>query len=180
MDVVPQQPLVPRFRADGLAIKLIGLTLFAAGCAVGSVWAGIVLGQTWGLNPADGGVLLPLGQRIALGIGVASLGLAFLAGMLFYWRYYIIRIEIEDNGRTVLIGRLYPFPQLRLPVEDVTIGSTVRGEYRGFRFPVYSRMAPVDAPWLNVRLRGWRVPMVLDLHGKFLDDAPSKAGAERG
>ena len=94
-------------------------------CAIGGAWWGVDLAQTWGLREADGGVLKPLWQRVTLGAGLALLGVSFLAGMLVYLRFYIIGIDVEDEGQTVVIRRFAPFPVRRFPSAQVRISGTV-------------------------------------------------------
>jgi hypothetical protein len=40
-------------------------------------------------------------------------------------------------------------------------------------------MRRVNAPWLWVRVRGWRWPLVLDLKGRLVETQPAAAGTHR-
>jgi hypothetical protein len=164
--------LPANFRAGTQVRRFVGLTLFAATCAIGASWAGIELGRTWGLAEADGGMLEPLWQRVALGGGVAFLGLSFLAGMLVYWRRYIVSLDVEDGGRTVRIDRLAPLPALRLPVDHVQVDGKVHTGHGGDLEMLFPQVRRVNAPWLWVRVRGWRWPLVLDLRGRQAEAGP--------
>jgi hypothetical protein len=177
----------PTYRAGTQVRKIVGLTVFAVACAAGAAWWGLDLGQSWGLAEADGGVLKPLWQRMVLGSVLTILGLSFPAGMFTYWSRYIVRLDLEDGGRTLRIGRLAPFPSLRLPVEQVKIGDQVQTGHGGEFSLASARMSSVQAPWLWVEIRGWRWPLVLDLRGTFgerggsapKDRSPLRAGRVR-
>jgi hypothetical protein len=173
----PPAAVAPRlhFRAGPQARKVVALTLFAAACALGAAWWGLDLGRTYGLAEADGGVLRPLWQRAALGGCLALLGLAFLAGMLVYWRFYVVRLDVEDGGRLLRIGRLPPFPTLLVPCDQVKVGDAVHGRGGGLSL-LYSRLSSVNAPWRTIRLPGWRWPLILDLHGRLDDGSDAASG----
>ena len=162
-------PSRARYRAGFQVAKLVGLAALSAACAVGALGYGIELGQTWGLREADGGVLKPFAERLAVGGLVAALGVAFFAAMVVYLRFYVVRIDLEDGGRTVRIGRLPPFSTLRLPAGRVRLGTKVhRGEGGVFALAA-PRFRRVKAPWLSLHVEGWRWPLLLDLQGKWED-----------
>lgn len=156
-----------QYRAGFQGTKVVGLTLLALACAVGGAWWGLDIAQTWGLREADGGVLKPLWERVALGGGLALLGVVFFAGMLVYLRFYIIGIDVEDEGQTVVIRRCVPFPVRRLPSAHVRISGAVHtGEIE--LVTIFSPQARgVRAPWVSVHIRGWKWPLLLDLQGRF-------------
>jgi hypothetical protein len=133
-------------------------------CAVGSSWAGVYLAQNYGLEPADGGVLQPLPVRLIMGGTVASLGLSFLGGMLVYARCYVVQIQqvAED---TVQIGLLWPGLEVRVQKADLAGTASHAGVTEG--------RIPVNAPWLALRLRGRRLPLIVDEQGDWLADVPN-------
>jgi hypothetical protein len=175
---LPAHDPPPGYRAGFQATKLIGLTAFSAACAAGAGWWGVDIARTWGMAEADGGVLRPLWQRAALGLGVGLLGMAFLAAMLVFWRFYIVALQVDGDGRTLRIRRLPPLPELRLDVADVKIEGQRHTGQASELGPMFWRMRLVHAPWLSVRVRGRRWPMVLDLQGR-LTGAP-KVAPRRG
>jgi hypothetical protein len=171
--MAPANPLPARarYRAGLQAWKLVALVALSAACAGGAVAAGLDLGRTWGLREADGGVLRPLAHRLALGGGVAALGVAFLTGMVVYLRFYVLRVDVLDGGRTVRIGRLFPFPALLVPAGRVRLGAKVhRGGQGGALAVVIPALGRVRAPWLSLRVEGLRWPLLLDLKGRWEEE----------
>lgn len=164
-------PSRARYRAGFQAAKVVAITALSGACAVAALRYGLDLGQTWGLREADGGVLKPFVQRVALGGSVAALGVSFFAGMVAYLRFYVLRMDLEDGGGTVRIGRLPPFSTLRLPAGQVRLGAKVHRGKGGALGAVFPGMARVRAPWLSLHVEGWRWPLLLDLKGRW-EDAP--------
>lgn len=155
---------MPIYTAHKQIIKVRGLTWLSFVCAIGAVWAGIHLAQTYGLAPGDGGVLRPLAVRLAWGIGVAVLGLLFAAGMIVYNRQYIARMELLTDGRTVAISTIRPWGvhTFQVQASDIDAGRFHRGQWS-------AEGLTVDAPWVAVHIKGHRLAYILDLQGQFLD-----------
>jgi hypothetical protein len=105
-------------------------------------------------------VLKPLATRLLVGLGFGGSGLAIIAGILLYLQCYVFRIERdEDTGefRVALAG-------LRLTIRAEEV---VRA---GFNDGVsHAGSISVNAPWYSLRLRGRRLPLIIDLQGDFLD-----------
>jgi hypothetical protein len=133
-------------------------------CAVGSSWAGVYLAQTYGLQPADGGVLHPLAVRLAMGATVASLGLGFLAGMLVYARCYVVQITAAGDG-AVRIRLLWPGLQLQVTAADLVSRQAHAGRSQG--------RISVNAPWLALHPRDRHLPLIVDEQGQWLAAAPA-------
>jgi hypothetical protein len=164
-----------RYRAGFQATKVLAVTAFSALCAVGAVWWGVDIGRTWGLADADGGVLKPLWQRAAFGGGVALLGLGFFAGMLFYWRFYIVSIDVEPDGTTVRLGRLFPVPAVLVKAADVRVGNKIHTGDIGLVGVFAPLRIGIDAPWQSVYISGWRRPLLLDMRGRRESATPARA-----
>ena len=156
--------MIPIFDAGPQAAKVRALLWFSLACAAGSVWGGLLLGRTYGLSPAEGGVLAPLPVRLARGIGVASVGLGFLAGMLVYVRCYAARVEADDAGKTLHVSRVgfLGTSVLVVPAERV------RGSEYHPGHANYGGVA-VNAAWDTVRVEGRRLPLIVDAQGDVLD-----------
>jgi hypothetical protein len=92
-------------------------------------------------------------------------GLAIVASMLVYGRSYIGRMEVEDDG-TLRIRTVGPFgsPEHVLQPDDIVSGVYRDGYLR-------ANGQTVNAPWFTVRVRGRRLPLILDLQGDILDAA---------
>ena len=73
------------------------LLIFAAGFVVG----GVLIAQTYGLNPADGGVLKPLAVRLGFGGAVAAIGILIGGGMWLYGTLYVSELVQEGSTLTV-------------------------------------------------------------------------------
>lgn len=152
------------YDAGAQGTKVRGLLWFSLLCAAGSTWAGVALGRTFGLSPAEGGVLAPLPVRIAWGAGVAAIGLAFLAGMLVYVRCYAARVAVDEEARSLHVSRIGLFGTSTLVVPaDRVLGSDFHPGQ------AYYGGVSVNAAWDTVRVEGRRLPLILDAQGDVLD-----------
>ena len=126
------------------------------------VWLGGWLFQSYGLQPMEGGVLKPLGTRILLGGGFGAAGLAIIFGILLYLYCYVARIEADDAGPGFRVTLAAPGRKLIIDPDDV-----VRAGYNDG--VSHAGDISVNAPWYSLRLRGRRLPLIVDLQGDFLD-----------
>lgn len=155
--------MIEIFRAGGQLIKVRAIMWLAAGCAAAALYYGWVLFQSYGLRPADGGALAPIGQRLGWLLGLGGMGLAFLAGMWAYGRCYVARIGYDQAGQR-LHFRTLSFVGSHEHVHHV---SDVRAStFQSGRF-INPDGVSVNAPWYNVYLKGRRLPLVLDVQGDF-------------
>jgi len=141
--------------------KVWGLLAFSVPCAVAAVWFGVVLGQTYGLSPADGGVLKPLAVRLAWAAGLSALGLGFFGGMLVYGLCYVTRLTLDAEARAVHVRTL--FRTRTIPTAHLAGSAYHAGQANG--------RIRVNAPWEAIRVRGRRLPYVLDWQGEVHDAA---------
>src|SRR3712207_1184162 len=95
--------MITLFRAGSQLIKVRALMLLSLACAIATIWWGLDLSQTYGVRPADGGMLAPLAVRLTWGIGVGSLGIIFAAGMWVYGRCYVAKIELDQHTKELHI-----------------------------------------------------------------------------
>lgn len=161
--------MTPIYDAGSQAVKVRALLWFSLLCAAGSTWGGIALGRTYGLSPAEGGVLAPLPVRMAWGIGVAAVGLGFLAGMLVYVRCYAARVAVDEAGGALHVDRVGFLGTSTLVVPAARV--------RGSEFhpgQAYYGGVSVNAAWDTVRVEGRRLPLIVDAQGDVLD--PERAG----
>lgn len=131
-------------------------------CGPAAVWAGGEIVRTYGLHPSEGGQLAPLPLRLALGGFVAALGLSFLAGMWIYGRCYVMEAAVDET-RGVLGITLAGLPirtWMEVPLHAVEASAWHAGQFQG--------RISVNAPWTSVRLRGRRLPLIVDQQGDFL------------
>ena len=161
------------YSAGRQSMKVRFLMWFALACAGAAVWEGYDLLLTYGTLPPDGGVLAPLPTRLAWAASVSLIGLSFAYGMWLYGRYAVREIRLVPGDQTFRIAT-YRFIGSR--VETVAIGEVVVATKRHDRIKTGDFLAlvsglTVDAPWLSVRLRGRRWPLVLDLQGVVANNA---------
>ncbi len=154
--------MIPLYRAGWQLTKVRGVMIFSLICAVISLRVGWHLAHTYGLNPADGGVLAPLGVRLAWGIGVALLGVGFAAGMWLYGKCYVAQVDLDEvDGRLhVYTVRFFGLQKHVLDPSDVRS----RRDHLGYWLP-----RGIVTPWRSVWIRGRRLPLLIDGQGTFLN-----------
>jgi hypothetical protein len=155
--------VTPLFRAGRQLTKVRAVMLLSLACAALSIWWGIDLAQTYGLNPGDGGVLRPLSQRLLVGTIVAGLGVAFAVGMWMYGRCYAARIDFDEDTRQL---QLHTVHFLGTGRQIVDVGDV--GKSRWHHGQLQLRIS-VNAPWVSVRMAGRRLPLLIDAQGEVLD-----------
>lgn len=155
------------YAAGSQLVKVRGMMLLSLACALGGLWWGWDLFQTVGLRPADGGVLAPLGTRLGWGLGVALGGVAFAGGMWAYGRAYVSAVRFDPAAGTLHVRTTgFLGGGETVYAERDVLGSTYQpGE------AMSGRGIAVDAPWIKIRIRGRRVPLILDAQGRFPDAA---------
>ena len=156
--------MIDLYRGGWQLTKVKGMMVFSGLCGAGALYWGWDLFKTSGLNPGDGGVLAPLGQRLAWGLSVAALGLAFVVGMWAFGRRYATRIRYDEASDTLHIGTL-AFLATRTevrPAADVEAALYYHGRVEG---------SGVDAPWYTLQIRNRPRSIVLDAQGVFPDRA---------
>lgn len=117
---------------------------------------------SYGLGPLEGGVLKPLSTRVLTGIAWGVPGIAVIVGILAYLQCYVTRIEADDaSGYRVTVAGI------GAPLEFGMDGVARVGFNDGIS---HAGGISVNAPWYSVRLRGRRLPLIIDLQGNFLDE----------
>ncbi|HEX2210845.1 MAG TPA: hypothetical protein VHG93_24390 [Longimicrobium sp.] len=130
------------------------------------VWLGGTMLQSYGLDAAEGGVLKPLQIRILLALAFGLPGLAIIAGILAYLPCYVTRIEADEadeSGDALRITVAALSPRLTVRPDDVVRAACSEGVYAN------GRGMHVNAPWYTLRLRGRRLPLIVDLQGDFIE-----------
>lgn len=172
--------MIPVYQAGSQIIKVRAIMVLSLNCLALGLWWGVDLVQTFGLNEADGGSLAPLPHRLALGTLLASLGLAFAAGMWLYGRVYAARIDFDPNKEQLRLETVGFFKNKLHVIELADLGSAYahpdpnRGVVGQFlqelpKLIAILGQAPLaDAPWRSVRIMGWRLPLIIDEQGHVL------------
>lgn len=142
---------------SALLIWVVALMLLACG-------AGMTLVGWWeltgfALDPANGGVLATV-FNLLLVFGLLLLpGLATALVSLGYPFCYVTRIDANETRDEFRVRRLAG-PSLTVRLDDVVTARFNDGRFQH-----------VNAPWYTLRLRGRRLPLIVDFQGEFLDPA---------
>jgi hypothetical protein len=152
------------YRSGWQLIKVKGVMLMALACCIAFAWWGWDIFRTYGVRPADGGVLAPFMTRFLFGFFLAAFGFAFALGMWFYGTLYAGSIRYDPardlvHIRTVefiFTGRDHAFP-------PSAVDGTQWHEGRGGTDDGVS----VHAPWISLRVTGRRWPFIVDAQGHF-------------
>ncbi len=162
----------------GPRVKLVRFIMWLSlVAAAGAIWFGWELFQSYGSRPADGGVLAPLGVRLAWGLSVAGLGIAFAFGMWLYGRLYVWAIGYDEAADLLYVRTLSLFGNR---LDSVPASSVTQAKFNSGDF--YVPGAPsVHAPWYNVSVAGRRFPLIVDAQGQFGEaELVNKALGRRG
>ncbi|MDX2287770.1 MAG: hypothetical protein NW217_02985 [Hyphomicrobiaceae bacterium] len=147
-------------RNDWQAKKVMALMWLMVAVAVGASIVGWLIFASHGLSPADGGVLRPVGERLAFGGFVAALGLGCLYGMMVYGSVYVAGMQRE--GDAITVETLTPFGRRarRFTVGDFGPATFHRGKLQA--------RVSVNAPYLTLPVTGWMLPLVVDLQSEVV------------
>ena len=157
--------MIPIFHAGRQLVKVRGMMLFSLVCALGSIWAGVQLAQTYGLSPADGGVLAPWPIRLAWGGGVALLGISFAVGMGLYGRCYVVALAFNPYTSQLQITTLRFLGSATRTVAVSDIRHTTHHHGQLDVLDVDGAGLSVNAPWRSITLTGRWLPLILDQQG---------------
>ncbi|HYR10317.1 MAG TPA: hypothetical protein VEQ60_21260 [Longimicrobium sp.] len=151
------------FDAGSQRWKIWFVVLICLLCGGGLLFPGGYLLLNYGLHPDDGGVLKPLMSRILMGAVFVVPGMAIIAAILLYLRCYVMRIEADDvEEGAYRIALAAPGQALTIGHDDIARA----GYNEGIS---HAGGISVNAPWYSLRLCGRRFPLIIDLHGDFLD-----------
>jgi hypothetical protein len=151
------------------AVKFRIVLWFSLVVAVITTIIGWLIFRSYGLSPADGGVFLPVEERLMMGGFVALLGLVFAGGMLLYASVYVVRIGRAGDTLVVSTLGISSDRPHQLKVADV-------GELNYHAGRMFTpRGQNVNAPWLTMPVRGRLIPYVIDAQSEHLDRPGLKA-----
>jgi hypothetical protein len=184
--------MVPVYRAGGRLIMVRAVMVLSLAVLAACLWWGLNLARTYGENEADGGALAPLPERLAVGGLVALLGIAFAVGMWVYGRIYAARIEFDPDKKQLHLDTVGFFWNNHHVIPLTELGSVSShgtkeqmeklakerlekrraGGFFAFLDALfhseYSTTVQPSAPWSSVRIKGWRLPLILDKQGVVL------------
>lgn len=134
--------------------------------AVWFVMWGLDLYRTYGLRPADGGVLAPEGVRRTWALAVGGFGVACAVGMWIYARAYVAALWLDQAGNRVAIQTVGGWWGTRIVVPRRSVRQAV---YHDGNF--YAGRQSVRAPWYTLRVDGHARRFVVDAQGTTVDKA---------
>lgn len=136
---------------------------FDAGGQVPRVWfvMAVVVAQAVGTAVAAAALAREPGPFVA-GLLLAY-GLGCVLGMVVYLGCYVRRIDHHASGEAedAHVTTLWPGPPLVLGEDDVAMATAHAGRAVGHRG------IEVNAPWTTVRVRGRRLPLIVDAQGSW-------------
>ncbi len=135
-----------------------------------SLYVGLQLMQSYGLNPADGyaGELAPFGNRAIFAVTLVGFALLCLIGILAYTRVYVARLWVADDGSHLRIASVGLFGSLISEIGEKEIVSALYR--RGYMRDWVSGLT-VNAPWVSLWVANRSLPFILDQQGLVHDQA---------
>lgn len=130
---------------------------------VGALYAAWSLIETYGLNPGDGGVLRPIGERLMAGCIVGGLGVAFAGGMIWYASLYAVRISRDRDQVELETMAIFGTKKRHFATSDFDGGAYHEGRMQS------GRGQSVNAPWVTLRVKGRRLPFIADVQAETFD-----------
>lgn len=139
--------------------KVRALTWFLLGAGALLCWLGTLRPEVPPAEPESPAAYL-FATLLAFGAGIA-----IPAAMLVYGRCYVGRVEVADDGA----AHVRTVGPLGSPLHVIRPEDLGGGRYHGGHFETYEHT--VTAPWHTVRVRGRRLPFILDPQGDVIDAA---------
>jgi len=161
---------------QALKVRIVFWILLIVGAL--ALWGGWEIFQTFGLAEADGGVLKPLWQRLALGGFVAGLGLAAAGGMWLYISLYALRVMRAGDQITITTMRPLGARDWDFKVSELGQGNYYHGQVRHLLSSGALGGIWVNAPWITLRAVGHRFPFIMDIQAEVIDIAALSVLAE--
>jgi len=141
-------------------LVLWGSWAAAAAC----LWWGWDLLHTFGMNPGDGGELRALPERIRAAVLISLMGLVPAAALSLFAHRYVVRLALDPTHLHITaLGWGGGAGRTRVVPRHELLGS------RSFHGQMDTGRIRVNAPWITLRVRGQRIPYVLDLQAEKLN-----------
>jgi hypothetical protein len=144
-----------------IKIRFIMLVFLVFSSAM--IWLGIDTFQSYGLRPADGGVLAPLAVRLAWFLVISLLGLSLPIVMWLYAECYILKIEFDEQTRMLNVYTLRLFGSKK---HEIHTSRILRSEYHSGRSTFDSS---INAPWWVTYVKDRKLPLIIDARRKFIE-----------
>ena len=135
--------------------------------SIGWLYWSYVLAQSFGLAPGDGGSLRPANQRYAISALALVVAIAPVVGMIVYGRVYLMRLERDGDALALTtLGFLFPHTFL-VRLSDLTGSTTYDDDKPG--------VSLAEAPWITLRVKGYRLPFIVDLQAEHVNAGAIRA-----
>ncbi|CAN5869176.1 hypothetical protein BH23GEM9_BH23GEM9_29730 [soil metagenome] len=161
-----EQGPVPVYRAGRQLMKLRLVMPLCLLCGGVVIWFGWYVLNSYGLHPSEGGSLAPLHVRLPAAALLFIVGALMLGGIVVFMEScYVAAIDRLPGGQGLRLTLAGVIAKRTLDVDPAdVVGSK-------FQHGVYNNPhgVSVNAPWYSVRIRGRRLPLVLDTQGQVLD-----------
>jgi hypothetical protein len=147
----------PIFHAGPQLWKLRFISALSLAMAAVMLWLGAALWADPRSSPAE---------TVLVGALILVVAIGFPLGMWIYGRCYVLAAEVDEAAarlRVTLAGFFIP------ATREMAIADLAGARYHHGQLQTHT--AQVDAPWYSIRVRGRRLPLLLDVRGDFLDDA---------
>ncbi len=124
--------------------KIRGITAVLVFWAIVCVLLSHDIYQTYGLLPADGGVLKPLKNRVAFSAFVTMLGLAGLVGMHWLLRRYVFGLQLIGEQIVITVAGWLAPHSLNFHISELTSISYLGYSGRSSRRAPFYRLMVAD------------------------------------
>jgi hypothetical protein len=152
------------YRAGRQLTRLRVISPLCLLCGAALLWLGWTVLHTYGIHPAEGGVLEPFYLRLLLSGFLGALGAFILLGFAAYMQFcYVSQIDIlagEDRVRMEVAGIVSPWT-FEIAEPHLLHSSYHPGMFTG-------RISGAT-PYLTVHLQNRRLPLIVDLQGEVVD-----------
>ena len=150
------------------AMRVEFMAYVGIAAALGSIWWGAQLLETYGMNPGDGGVLRPFEERLMVAAITAGCGIAFAVGLLVYQSLFVVGISRAGDAFYVH-SKVACFNMIkRLNLNDVSGSSYV---HKSAEFYTFEQRATPRQQYLTMRIKGWWLPYIIDPQARHIDRA---------
>ncbi len=146
---------------QSMKVRLLYWFLLAVSAAL--IVTGAYLALNYGTNPVDGGVLRPIGERLAIFGGLAGSGLLIGLGIQYYMSIYVILMRRDGNRIIIRTAGQFAGSGKSFDANDI---ETLK-PYSG-RFMLINGQAG-HTPFVMMKIRGKKRAFLIDMQAEAVD-----------